>query len=174
MAVALTDLAARRQLALDHVQSLIAHCDQQTRFAWKGFYALQIATVLLAAITPCLIFLAKENPNNDVVGWLQLFFPAVAAVTAGASHIVHWREDGVRFTALGESLRSELWRFQTRTGDYGPTLDEEQALDRLVTQVDALNLRTIAQWSADRLAAPAGDSAASAPTAKAASPAVQA
>lgn len=170
MAVSLTDLAARRQLALDHVQGLIAHCEQQTRFAWKGYYALQTATVLLAAITPCLIFIAKGNPDNDFIGWLQLFFPAVAAVTAGASHIFHWREDGVRFTALGESLRSELWRFQTRTGDYGPTLDEEQALDHLVTQVDALNLRTIAQWSADRLAAPAADSAT---PAKAASPAVQ-
>jgi len=149
------DLTARRYVALARIQALIAARDARARLAWRCYYVAQTATVALAAITPCLIFLAKENPHNDILTWLQLFFPAVAAITAGASHIFHWREDGVRSTSLGESLRSELWRFETRAGDYGLSLTEDQALDHLVTRVDDLNLHTVAQWATDRLAPPA-------------------
>lgn len=119
------DLAARRQVALDRTEALIAGYDEKARASWRGYYVLQTLTVALAAITPCLIFLAKDNPKNDFLTWLQLFFPAVAAITAGASHIFRWREDGVRDTSVAESLRSEVWRYQTRTGDYGMSLTEE-------------------------------------------------
>src|SRR5436305_7587373 len=107
-----TDLASRRQIALDHIQLLIAGCEYRAARAWRNYYVLQGLTVGLAAITPCLIFLAKDNPRNEVLNWLQLFVPALAAVAAGLSHIFHSREDGVRLTNLAESIRSQLWRYQ--------------------------------------------------------------
>jgi len=146
------DLDGRRGVALERTESLIAQSEARARQAWRNYYSLQVLTVGLAAITPCLIFLAKDNPRNDVLNWLQLFFPALAALCAGASHIFHWREDGVRNTQLAESLRSALWHFQTRTGDIPPSLTDEQALDHLVTRIDELHLRAVAAWSADRLA----------------------
>jgi uncharacterized protein DUF4231 len=149
------DLAGRRQLALDRVTDLLVTCDGRAKRAWRNHYNVQIATIGLAAITPCLIILAKESPNNGVLNWLQLFFPAIAAICAGASHVFRWREDAVRYTGLAESIRSELWRYQTRTADYPPTLSDDQALDVLVTHVDTLNLQSVANWSAAQLAAAA-------------------
>src|SRR5207248_6649087 len=125
-------------------------------------------TVGLAAITPCLIVLAKENPGNVPLNWLQLFFPALAAVAAGLSHIFRWREEAVRSTTLAESIRSQFWRFQTRSGEFGAGLSDEQALDRLVVRVDDLNLQSVARWSSAQLAeAPAAPSGESKPAATA-------
>jgi hypothetical protein len=150
-----SDLASRRQLALDHIHELIARYDELARRAWRNYYVLQGLTIGLAAVTPCFIVLAKENPTNGLLNWLQLFAPAIAAVSAGLSHIFRWREDAVRYTSLAENMRSQLWRFQTRSGELGIALTDEQALDRLVINVDELNLQSLARWSASQLAEPA-------------------
>ncbi len=135
------DLATRRQLALDRIQQLIAACEERAARAWRNYYVFQGLTVGLAAITPCLIVLAKESPNNGLLNWLQLFFPALAAIAAGLGHIFRWREDGVRQTGLAEAIRSKLWRYQPRSGEY-----------QLVVHVDALNRQSVARWSSAQLA----------------------
>src|SRR5439155_4426943 len=93
--------------------------------------------------------------------WLQLFVPAIAAIAAGVGHIFHWRENGVRQTNLAEAIRSKLWRYETRSGEFGLALDEEQALSQLVVDVDGLNLQSVARWSSAQLAEapPAGETA---------------
>jgi hypothetical protein len=162
-----SDVASRRQIALDRIQLLIASCEYRAGRAWRSYYSLQGLTIALAAITPCLIFLAKDNPRNEVLNWLQLFFPAVAAVTAGLGHIFHLREDAVRLTNLAESIRSQLWRYQTRAGEFSGLPSEEQAVDRLVTRVDDLNLQSVARWSAAQLAEPPAGTQAAKPAAAA-------
>jgi Protein of unknown function (DUF4231) len=146
------DLATRRQIALDRIQQLIARSDEMASRALRNYYVFQALTVGLAAITPCLIFLAKDNPRSELLNWLQIFFPALAAIAAGVTHIFRWREDGVRYTTLGEVIRSLLWRFQTRAGEFGLDLTEDQALDRLVVKVDEVNLQSVARWSAAQVA----------------------
>ncbi|MBV9546288.1 MAG: DUF4231 domain-containing protein [Chloroflexi bacterium] len=158
---AITSVADRRQLALDRIDELTADADARAARAWRNYYALQILTVALAAITPCLIFLAKDNPKNEILNWLQLFFPALAAVSAGASHIFRWREDGVRCTQLAESIRSEVWKYETRTAGYRPDQSDDQALDQLVTHVDVFNLQSVSRWASAALT----ETAASAPQA---------
>jgi hypothetical protein len=147
-----TDFTSRRQIALERIQQLIAHYELLARRAFRNYYGLQGLTIGLAAITPCLIALAKDNPRNEVLNWLQLFFPALAALAAGLVHVFKFREDGVRYRTLVEGLRSQLWRYQTRTGDLTIALTEDQALDRLVQNVDGLNLQSVATWGADQLA----------------------
>src|SRR6266550_2854830 len=145
------DLATRRQIALDRIQQLTTTCEERARKGWRNYYVFQGLTVGLAAITPCLIILAKESPGNGLLNWLQLFIPALAAVAAGLGHIFRWREDAVRFTNLAEAIRSQLWRYQTRAGEFVSLLDDGQALDRLVVNVDGLNLQSVARWSAAQL-----------------------
>jgi uncharacterized protein DUF4231 len=152
MATQSLDFDMRRSLAINRTHELITRSELRARDAWRSFYALQVLTVGLAAITPCLIFLAKANPQNTALEWLQLFFPALAAVSAGASHIFRWREDGVRNRQLAESLRSELWHYETRSVDCPPRLNDDEALDHLVTRVDALVLQEVSQWGAEQLA----------------------
>jgi hypothetical protein len=154
MQAAASDFNARRQLALNRINDLIATYELRAGRALRNHYVLTGLTIGLAAITPCLIVLAKESPNNGLLNWLQLFFPAIAAISAGLSNVFKWREDGVRYTTLAEGIRSQLWRYQTRAGDLGATLTEDQALDRLVVNVDELNLQSLAQWSSSQLAAP--------------------
>jgi hypothetical protein len=146
------DLATRRQIALDRIQQLIVSCEERSARAWRNYYWSQGLTVGLAAITPCLIILSKESPSSWLLNWLQLFFPALAAIAAGVGHIFHWRENGVRQTNLAEAIRSKLWRYQTRSGEFGLALGEEQALDKLVVDVDGVNLQSVARWSSAQLA----------------------
>jgi hypothetical protein len=154
------DLVTRRQIAFDRVQELIARSDELARLAFRNYYVAQALTVGLAAITPCLIFLAKDNPRNELLNWLQIFFPALAAIAAGVTSIFRWREDGVRHTTLSEVIRSLFWRFQTRSGEFGADLTEDQARDRLVVKVDEVNLQSVARWSAAQVAeAPAATTA---------------
>ncbi len=152
MAALATAFTERQHAALWHVDELIVHCHTRAANARRWYYMLQATTIALAAITPCLILIAEGN--SGFLQWLSAFVPAGAAVTAGLSHIFNWQQDGVRYTALEASLRSERWQYETRTGAYGVTLTDEQALDHLVTQVDALNLHAVAAWSAEQLAAP--------------------
>jgi len=147
-----TDVSSRRQIALDRVQQLIVDAQERAAKASRNYFTLQCVTIGLAAITPCLIILAKENPTNGPLNWLQLFFPAIAAIAAGVSHVFRWREDAVRNTGLAESIRSQLWRYQTRSGEFGGGLTDEQALDRLVVRVDDLNQQSVARWSSAQLA----------------------
>jgi hypothetical protein len=78
---------------------------------------------------------------------VQLFGPALAAVSAGAGHIFRWREEGVRSTELAEAIRSELWKYQTRAGAYTPAMADEMALGTLVSRVDDLNLKAVSRWA---------------------------
>jgi Protein of unknown function (DUF4231) len=146
-----SDLVGRRQIALDRIQQLIAASEERAARAWRRYFTLQCLTVGLAALTPCFIILAKESPNSWLFNWLQLFFPATAAIAAGVSHLFHWREDAVRYTTLAETIRSQLWRFQTRSGEF-VGLNDDQSLDRLVVRVDELNLQSVARWSSAQLA----------------------
>lgn len=148
------DLGTRLKVALDRIEQLIARSDLQAARALRRYQVAQALTIGLAAITPCLIILAKENPSNGLLNWLQLFFPAIAAIAAGVTHIFRWREDAVRYTSLGEVIRSLLWRFQTRAGEFSATagVTDEQALDTLVVKVDEVNLQSVARWSAAQVA----------------------
>jgi hypothetical protein len=155
-----SDVGARRQVALDRIQQLITSGELRAANAWRNYYYLQGLTIGLAAITPCLIVLAKENPRSELLNWLQLFFPALAAVAAGLGHIFRWREDAVRYTGLAAAIQSQLWRFQTRVGEFPASLADDEALDRLVTRVDDIHLQSVASWASANLAdAPAAGKA---------------
>jgi hypothetical protein len=112
------DLAARLTVALDRIEHLIARYDMRAALALRRYQVAQALTVGLAAITPCLIVLAKDNP----------------------------------YTTLGEVIHSLLWRFQTRAGEFGAGVTDEQALDTLVVKVDEVNLQAVARWSAAQVA----------------------
>jgi hypothetical protein len=156
------DLGPRRQAALERITQLLAATDEHARRAWRNYHVSQWLTIGLAALTPCIIALAKDNPRNELLNWLQLFTPALAAISAGVNQIFRWREDAVRYTSLAASMRSQLWRFQTRAGEYRAT-SEDDALDTLVLRVDELELKSVANWSGALLgdAAPANDKAGS-------------
>src|ERR1700704_692559 len=80
------DFGTRQRIALERIQQLISSCEERAHRAWRNYYVFQGLTIGLAAITPCLIVLAKESPSSWLLNWLQLFFPALAAIAAGTRH----------------------------------------------------------------------------------------
>jgi hypothetical protein len=146
------DLAGRQQIALERITRGLAAADERARVAWRNYHVSQWLTIGLAALTPCLVALARDNPRNELFNWLSLFMPALAAVSAGVNQIFRWREDAVRFTTLAASIRSQLWRYQTRAGEYRATASDDEALATLVVRVDDLELKSVAAWSAAQLA----------------------
>jgi hypothetical protein len=58
-----------------------------------------------------------------------------------------WKESYPRFVCVGEALKSERLKFQTRaTAEYGPDLDEHQALSNFVSRMEALVMDEVTDW----------------------------
>ena len=98
--------------------------------------------VVLAGLTPVLA-LWKFFDRYDVLP------AAIASVLAAVIGLWGWQENWVRFAATAEALKSELVRFQTRTGEaYGFGLDEETVLDNFVARIEGLASGELAAWGA--------------------------
>jgi len=96
------------------INSLIAQYELGARRRGANYYVLQGLTIGLAAITPCLIVLAKENRATST--------ELAAVVLSGCRrnfglprpHLNARRRRPL--PSLVEGVRSQLWRFQTRAG----------------------------------------------------------
>ena len=63
--------------------------------------------------------------------------------------VFQWRESYPRFAYVGEALKSERLKFETRTTvEYGPHLDEHQALSNFVVYMEALVMDEVTDWRA--------------------------
>ncbi len=139
--VGATDLAPARDMALKRCCEQIKWYDTHAHQAWLAFTIFQVATVVLGGLTPILLLWATVPKPIQAV-------PAVlAAVAAGVNGIFHWREDHTRFACVREALKSEQVKFETRTTkEYGVGVDDAQALDHFVTNMEALAIAEIGQW----------------------------
>ena len=110
----------------------------RARFLYRTF---QSAVVILAGLTPVLAL--WEFERYDVLP------AALASVLAAIIGLWAWQENWVRFAATAEALKSELVKFQTRTGEaYGVGLDEETVLNNFVARIEGLASGELAAWGA--------------------------
>jgi hypothetical protein len=106
------------------------------------YRTFQSAVVILAGLTPALALWKFER--YDVLP------AALASVLAAVIGPWSWQENWVRFAATAEALRSELVKFQTRTGEAcGASLDEETVLNNLVVRIECLASGELAAWGPD-------------------------
>lgn len=78
--------------------------------------------------------------------WIQGSLAALLAVVAGLDNIFRWKENWVRTAATLEALKMELLKFETRTGIYRATLDDQKALDVFVQQIEQITSTDIRAW----------------------------
>ena len=73
--------------------------------------------------------------------------PAIAALCAALIAAYHWREDWVRYTVTAESLRSEQYKYRTRTTpQYAIGLTESVALDNFMRRIESVAASEVADW----------------------------
>ncbi len=132
----------RYETALKRCADQIGWYERHAGRARRFYRICQSAVVVLAGLTPVLA-LWEFFDRYDVLP------AALASVLAAVIGLWGWQENWVRFAATAEALKSELVRFQTRTGEaYGVGLDEETVLNNFVVQIEGPALGELAAWGA--------------------------
>src|SRR5262249_16626572 len=99
--------------------------------------------ILLTGITPLLILWGHDVLLPEV----QAIPPAIAALCAALIAAYHWREDWVRYTVTAEALRSEKYKYSTRTtSHYALGLSDAVALDNFMGRIEAVAASEVADW----------------------------
>ena len=133
----------RHQMALKRCAEQIGRYERhagRSRFLYRTF---QSAVVILAGLTPVLALWEK---GSELV---QVLPAAIASVAAAIIGLWSWQENWVRFAATAEALKSELVKFQTRTGEaYAVSLNEETVLYNFVVRIEGLASGELAAWGA--------------------------
>lgn len=133
----------RYETSLKRCAEQIGWYEGHARRARIFYRTLQSAGVVLAGLTPVLALWQKVPEHYQVLP------AAIASVAAAIIGLWSWQENWVRFAATAEALNSALVKFQTRTGEaYGPSLDEETALNSFVVRIEGLASGELAAWGA--------------------------
>ncbi len=133
---------ARYETALKRCADQIGWYERHAGRARRFYRICQSAVVVLAGLTPVLAL--WKFGRYDVLP------AALASVLAAVVGLWSWQENWVRFAATAEALKSELVRFQTRTGEaYGAGLDEEAVLNNFVVRIEGLASGELAAWGPD-------------------------
>jgi hypothetical protein len=133
----------RHQMALKRCAEQIGWYERHAGRARLLYRTFQSAVVVLAGLTPVLALWEKASELAQVLP------AALASVFAAIVGLWSWQENWVRFAATAEALKSELVKFQTRTGEaYGASLDEETVLNNFVVRIEGLASGELAAWGA--------------------------
>ena len=133
----------RYQMAPKRCAEQIGWYERHAGRARLLYRTFQSAVVVLAGLTPVLA-LGEKGPEL-----VQVLPAALASVFAAIVGLWSWQENWVRFAATAEALKSELVKFQTRTGEaYAVSLDEETVLNNFVVRIEGLASGELAAWGA--------------------------
>ena len=142
------DEAQREARAVNHCEARVAWFVKHKDLALYPYYALQMAILILTAITPVLI-LVEGIPKP-----LQALPAALAAIAAGAIGIAQMRETAGAFEVTATQLKAELLLFQTRAGVYARVADPTGQFIETIARIES---ETTAEWR-NRLIASVPDS----------------
>jgi Protein of unknown function (DUF4231) len=104
------------------------------------FAALQIAAIVLAALTPVLV------AWDGLPAALQALPAALAAIMIGASAVFAWRENWVRFKQTAAALEREQLLFATQTQPYEQGGDRDKLVAQLVENTSRIVSREYTMW----------------------------
>lgn len=135
------ELQAGREKALQRCQDEIRWYENVKRRQRLAHYALQASVIVLSGMTPLLI-LIDQLPKP-----LQALPAALAGMLAAINGVFHISENYARFAYTSEALKSERFRFETRTTrDYAAEVDDYKALDRFVSRIEELIMSDVSDW----------------------------
>jgi len=113
-----------------------------TKSLWnqKWFKRLKVLEIVCAAIIPFIAGMGSIVPYYQfVIGFLGV----IIAVSSGISSIYKFHENWIEYRTTAETLKHELYLFQTKSQPY----DKENAFQELVQRVESLISKEHTQWS---------------------------
>jgi hypothetical protein len=135
------DIKTTRELVLKRCQDQIMWYEKTKRQTRNLHQSLKISTIVLGGLTPLLILW------SDLPKPIQALPSALAAMTAALNGAFRPRDNYIRFAYVAETLKSEKFKFETRTTkDYSRTVDEYQALENFVTRIESLMASEVSDW----------------------------
>jgi hypothetical protein len=144
------DIAEARRIALSYWQEQF---DYYVKHAWNAkrlFFASQVLTIVLAALTPVLILGASGA--TWIPPWVQALPAALAAIIAGLSGTFRWQRNFAAFTTSMLLLESEHVKFLTQaTSEYqtipGDLDSERRAISNFVQRIASITLNETQGWN---------------------------
>jgi hypothetical protein len=130
----------RFALAGARYERLLRFYERQMKLDRIKYQVLQGVAVIFGGLTPILV-LANTWPK-----WLQAAPSAVASICVGLIGFAQWRENWIRFAATAEALKHERSLLDTRTGAYGPGLEDQLVLETFVQAIENLSLAETEGW----------------------------
>jgi hypothetical protein len=159
----------------ERIEAAIRRCHYniswyKSREHWsRDLYKLsQGMIILLGPISVVLAYLEFPNESSSdasLGSWISIsdtndllsVVPAVlASVLAALSGLFHWRDNWHRFGLTSETLKSELYKFQTRTDNYSLAKcpDDERALEVFMKTIEKIVMDETRQWAQQTTAGP--------------------
>lgn len=136
------ELHAIREKALQHCQENIDWYEKMKRNRRRAHYILQAGVIILSGLTPILILSDPPIPKL-----LQALPAALAGMLAAIMGVFQISESFARFAYTAEALKSEKFKFETRTTkDYQADVDEYKALNKFVARVEDMIMSEVTDW----------------------------
>ena len=136
------DFLKRREKALKRYEDQIQWYERTKRSHRLTLQSLQVCIIVFSGLTPLLLLIPGDFPK------------AIAALPAAAAGMLtaivatfRVQDNYVRFAYTVEMLRSEKFKFETRsTKDYGVNVDDQQSLERFVSRMEELIINEVTDW----------------------------
>jgi len=140
------DLQERNRFAIETCEKHIDWFANHKKQARLLHHSSQVAVIAFGALTPVLIMIS-ESVSPPIPKWLQALPAAIASIVAGLNAVFHPRENWVSRAVALEALKSELFKFKTRTSEfYSPEIDQQEVLDNFVQRIDRINQEELGNW----------------------------
>ena len=133
-------LENRKKAALERCDKQIKWYEETKKDARDRYRFLQTIIVAMTGITPVVIVATDLK-------LVQAFFPAVATILTGVLGIYQYLDAWRRRVLALERLKSERFKYVTRTGDlYSTTFNDDQTLENFILKLEEIIFSEISDW----------------------------
>jgi len=135
------DFLTRREKALKRYDHEIQWYERLKRNQRRAYQFMQFCIIVFSGLTPLLI-LIDGFPKP-----LQALPAALAGMLTAIAATFRVRDNWTRFAYTLEMLKSEKFKFETRsTKDYGVNVDNQKALEKFVSRMEELIINEVTDW----------------------------
>ncbi len=136
-----TELQVRQQQAIQRYRDEIEWYGRVKQSHRGTYQILQVCVIVFSSLTPILI-LIEQLPKA-----LQALPAALAAILTAVLATFRYQDNYVRFGYTLELLKSELFKYETRsTREYEPSADKQKALEHFIARMEDIIMTEVADW----------------------------
>lgn len=126
----------------ERVERQIDWYNRRSRWNKRWFISLQIVILIASAAVPVIVLMPLVLAENM---WIRIIISVLGSLTAvltGITSLLQFRKNWIDYRTTAESLKSEKFMFQTKTGPYNADDDYSMFVER----VEALISREHKDW----------------------------